>query len=120
MQDEKVLTILKTKYLQQKNLDKTLGSELKPDPAVIHIPKPTKIQIKKFEYKMSSLKLHEHFVNKIDNDERRINRETLKEYFRYHNESFLAKDLYKTKKIKKKPIRNRVNDALIKLKNSIN
>ena len=89
-----------------------MGFELKLDPTVIDIPKPRKILTKKFKYKMPSLKLHENFVNKIENDERRINNETFKEYFRYHNESFLAKDLYKINKIKKNQLRNRGNDAL--------
>ena len=89
-----------------------MGFELKLDPTVIDIPKPRKILTKKFKYKMLSLKLHENFVNKIENDERRINNETFKEYFGYHNESFLAKDLYKINKIKKNQLRNRGNDAL--------
>ena len=42
------------------------------------------------------------------------------DYFEYHNQSFLAKDLYEANQSKNKKTVNMVNDALINLRNAAN
>ena len=42
------------------------------------------------------------------------------DYFEYHNQSFLAKDLYEANQSKNKKTVNMVNDALINLRNAVN
>ena len=76
---------------------------------VFYTPKP----VKKSKHKISPLKLHEKFVNKIVNDEGSMNNERFKKYFGYHNLSFLV--YIKPIQLKSEQIVNQVNDALIDL-----
>ena len=62
--------------------------------------------------------MREQFLNEIETDEKNINEQIFKEYFKYHFLSFLVKDLYK--KIQNGRIVNYINGSLIDLKNSIN
>ena len=59
-------------------------------------------------------------MNKIENDEENMKNEIFKEYFGYHNPSFLAKYKYKYNQSKNEQIVNQVNDALIHLRNAVN
>ena len=56
--------------------------------------------------------MHENFISKIENDEKKINNEIFKKYFRYQNPSFLGKDLYKVDQAKNEEMISQVNDAL--------
>ena len=67
-----------------------------------------------------SVKLREYFANKIENDEKNTNNEMRRKYFVYQGPSFLTKDLNKVNHRKNERIANKVNDALIDLKNDIN
>ena len=67
-----------------------------------------------------SVKLREYFANKIENDEKNTNNEMCRKYFGYQGPSFLTKDLNKVNHRKNERIANKVNDALIDLKNDIN
>ena len=66
--------------------------------------------------KISSLKLHEKFLNKIVNDEKSINNEIFKNYSGYQNQSFLPNHLYKVNQAKSVKTVNQVNGALIDLR----
>ena len=43
------------------------------------------------------IKLNEQLLNEIENEQKNINEQIFKEYFKYHSPSFLVKDLYKNK-----------------------
>ena len=86
-----------------KNQSKVLTVELKPErtpestssPTVFDTLKSRKELAGKSKCKISPLKLHENFENKIENDKKSINNEIFREYFLYRNSSFLTKDLHK-------------------------
>ena len=59
-------------------------------------------------------------MNKIASDKRNINTEIFNEYFKYHNPTFLVKDLYKPDKTRNKKIVNHVIEGLIDLRNAVN
>ena len=63
------------------------------------------------------IKLHEHFLNEIENKEKNINERIFKEYFNYHSPSFLVKDLYKNNQ--NNEIVKYINKSLIDLRKSI-
>ena len=49
----------------------------------------------KTKSKISLLKLHKQFLSEIATDDKNINKQIFKEYFKYYSRSFLVKDLYK-------------------------
>ena len=69
---------------------------------------PTKLTKDKTKRKISSLKLHENFLNENKNEDKNINEQIFNEFFNYHYPSFLVRDLYKDNqnKIVKKRIIN--------------
>ena len=69
---------------------------------------------------MSSLKLREEFLNKIENEEKNVNEQIFKEYFGYESPSFLVKDLYENNKNKNDMIVKYLHESLIDLRNNIN
>ena len=69
---------------------------------------------------MSSLKLHEEFLNKIENEEKNVNEQIFKEYFGCEFPSFLVKDLYESNKNKNDMIVRYLYESLIDLRNNIN
>ena len=111
MQEKKFLISLKTKYFQQK-----------PKIKLQHLnqqystPKPTK----KSKQKTSPSKLSKNFVKTVINDEKDMNDEIFKEYLKYQNPSFFAKNLLKANRSKNKQIINQGNYALIDLKKALN
>ena len=100
--------------------DKVLTPNATPDPT----PKPTleptlfwtPKSTGKSRNKISSLKLHEKFLNKIVNDEESVNNEILKNYSVYQNQSFLPNYLYEVNQAKSEETVNQVNGALIDLR----
>ena len=60
------------------------------------------------------------FLNEIVNEEKNINEEIFRNYFKYQNPSSLVKDLIKADKNKKDKIRYLIINQLIKLKEDIN
>ena len=78
---------MKSNIFPVKNVDETPTLESTPeqtsDPTVFDTPKLAKAQTKKSKHRISLLKLRETFVNKILNDETKINNEIYKEYFGY-------------------------------------
>ena len=84
---EKLLNIFKSNVCPIKIADKVLTPNATPDPT----PKPTleptlfwtPKSTGKSRNKISSLKLHEKFLNKILNDEESVNNEILKNYSGY-------------------------------------
>ena len=51
--------------------------------------------------KIYPFRLNENFLNGSKNDEEKLNSEIFREYFRYQNPPFLAKDLLKANQVKK-------------------
>ena len=64
------------------------------NPTIFDTAEPTKAQLKKSKHKISPLKLHESFVNKIENHEKNINKKIFREYFGYHNLPCFTNDLH--------------------------
>ena len=60
-----------------------------------------------------------YFGQNYQKNEKNINTEIFKEYFRYQNLLFLGEILHITKKSRKKLIIDRLNNALILLKKSL-
>ena len=58
-------------------------------------------------------------MNQIANDETDINTEIFNEYFKYHNPSFLIKDLYNSNETTNKKIVNHINNIWIDLRNNV-
>ena len=59
---------------------------------------------------VSSLKLHEEFLNRIQNHEKNINEQIFKVYFWYKPLSFSVKDLYEGNQVKNNTILKYVNE----------
>ena len=59
---------------------------------------------------MSSLKLHEEFLNRIQNHEKIINEQIFKVYFWYKPLSFSVKDSYEGNQVKNNTILKYVNE----------
>ena len=58
-------------------------------------------------------------MNQIANDETDINTEIFNEYFKYHNLSFLIKDLSNSNETTNKKIVNHINNIWIDLRNNV-
>ena len=68
---------------------------------------------------MSSLKLHEEFLNKNKNEEKKNkNEQIFREQFNYQSPSFLVKDLYEGSQNKTDIIVKYLNESLIDLRHS--
>ena len=84
---ERVLNSFKSNIFPTKIPDKVPTPNATPDPTPDPTPKPivfcTPKPTKEPRNKISSLKLHENFLNKIVNDEKIINKEIFKKYFGY-------------------------------------
>ena len=66
------------------------------------------------KYRKLSLKLREEFLNEIVHEEKYINEETFRIYFRYQKRSFLEKKLSKADKDKNDKIKYLIINELIK------
>ena len=76
---EKVLNSLKSTLFLIKDLDKIPTPESATEPEVVkELMKPTKA---KTQRKISSLKLHEEFLNKINYEDKNIIEQIFKEFF---------------------------------------
>ena len=77
-------------------------------------------KLKNLNLKIAPLKLHENILHKIADYKEKGNNEISKDYFRYHNPSFIAKDLYKVNQAKIERMVNQINDALVNLRYAVN
>ena len=68
---------------------------------------------------MSPFKLNESFVNEIRNDEKNMNGERFRGYFRYQNLPFLAKDLLTVNQVKSNQILNQAIYSINELRNAV-
>ena len=65
----KIFNSFESKMFLIKNLDKIPAPDPTHNPTAFDTPKPTKVQTKKSKHRISLLKFHENFVNRIKNDE---------------------------------------------------
>lgn len=77
-------------------------------------------KLKNLNLKIAPLKLHENILHKIADYKEKGNNEIFKDYFRYHNPSFIAKDLYKVNQAKIQRMVNQINDALVDFRYAVN
>ena len=77
-------------------------------------------KLKNLNLKIAPLKLHENILHKIADYKEKGNNEIFKDYFGYHNPSFIAKDLYKVNQAKIERMVNQINDALVNLRYAVN
>ena len=68
----------------------------------------------------SSLKSHEEFLNEIVNEEKYINENIFRDYFRYQNPSSLVKDLFRANKNNNDKTKCLIIIELIKIMEGIN
>ena len=95
MQEKKFFIALKADYFQSKIQTKLQNKNIQQNQQQKKVAtEPTKVTKDKSKRKISSLKLHENFLNENKNEDKNINEQIFNEFFNYHYPSFLENNLH--------------------------
>ena len=122
--------VIRKENHKNENIDKTIDLVEKalkfnkqknviPNSQVFNRPKQTRVLNRIPIEEMPPFKSNESFVNEIRNDEKNMNGERFRGYFRYQNLTFLAKELLTVNQVKSNQILNQAIYSINELRNAV-